>query len=67
MDLSNIRIGTASAGLQIEGSPRPNNWSEWVAKDGTTPHPTTDHWRRWREDNQLMSELGLQIARVGVE
>lgn len=67
MDLSNIRIGTASAGLQIEGSPRPNNWSEWVAKDGTTPHPTTDHWRRWREDNQLMSDLGLQIARVGVE
>ncbi|MGJ4069858.1 hypothetical protein ACN4DJ_01765 [Corynebacterium macclintockiae] len=43
MDLSNIRIGTASAGLQIEGSPRPNNWSEWVAKDGTTrtPPPTT--------------------------
>lgn len=38
-----------------------------IAKDGTTPHPTTDHWRRWREDNQLMSDLGLQVARVGVE
>lgn len=34
---------------------------------GASPHPTTDHWNRWEEDNQLMSDLGLQIARVSVE
>lgn len=66
-----MRIGTASAGLQIEGSPRPSNWTKWAdggnVKDGTTLEPTTDHWKRWREDNQLMAELEFPIARVGVE
>ncbi|WJY67054.1 glycoside hydrolase family 1 protein [Corynebacterium auris] len=69
--LGGMKIGTASAGLQIEGSPQPSNWSEWAAAgniaDGTTPEPTTDHWRRWREDNELMERLEYPIARVGVE
>ncbi|WP_019193684.1 glycoside hydrolase family 1 protein [Corynebacterium timonense] len=69
--LNGLRIGTASAGLQIEGSPQPSNWTEWAAAgtiaDGTTPDPTTDHWRRWREDNELMERLEYPIARVGVE
>lgn len=64
-------IGTASASMQIEGSVPPSNWSQWAARgkvaDGTTPHPATDHWRRWKEDNQLMQQLGLRIARVSVE
>lgn len=69
--MSGLRIGTASAPVQIEGSLPPTNWHRWAAQghiaDGSTPEPTTDHWRRWREDNQLMGELGLQCARIGVE
>lgn len=69
--LNGMRIGTASAGLQIEGSPRPSNWTQWAnaghIKDGTSLHPTTDHWTRWREDNELMAELEFSIVRIGVE
>src|SRR5699024_6856203 len=32
-----------------------------------TPARATDHWNRWREDNDLMSDLNLQIARIGLE
>lgn len=64
-------IGTASASAQIEGAMPPSNWTRWAEQgrvvDGTSPNPSTDHWRRWAEDNALMSELGLQIARVSVE
>ncbi|MCI5825411.1 MAG: family 1 glycosylhydrolase [Arcanobacterium sp.] len=67
----NFAIGTASAALQIEGHLPPSNWDAWAGrgevKDGTTPQRTTGHWERWREDNALMSELGLQIARISVE
>lgn len=66
-----FQIGTASAAMQIEGSMPPSNWSRWAMQgrvvDGTSPNPTTDHWRRWQEDNQLMQDLALQIARVSVE
>lgn len=66
-----IALGTASAALQIEGSMPENPWNGWArtghVKDGSSPNPTTDHWVRWREDNELMGSLGLQIARIGVE
>ena len=64
-------IGTASSSAQIEGSMPPSNWTRWAAEgnvvDGSSPNPTSDHWVRWREDNELMGDLGLQIARVSVE
>ena len=65
-------IGTATAALQIEGGDRNNNWYDWASlpgtiKDGTTPLRATDHWRRWREDTELMATLGLQVYRMGVE
>ncbi|HHW82650.1 MAG TPA: glycoside hydrolase family 1 protein [Actinomycetales bacterium] len=69
--LRGILLGTASAALQIEGNLPRTNWHDWAAAgniaDGTTPHPTTDHWQRWRDDNALMQELGLQIARISIE
>ncbi|WP_260620005.1 glycoside hydrolase family 1 protein [Corynebacterium anserum] len=64
-------IGTSSASTQIEGTMPPSNWTRWAEQgrvvDGTSPNPTTDHWVRWEEDNQLMQSLELQIARVSVE
>ncbi|MGI0541903.1 glycoside hydrolase family 1 protein [Corynebacterium aquatimens] len=71
MPLNGLRIGTASAGLQIEGSAKPSNWSQWAEEgniaDETGVNPTTDHWIRWKEDNKIMQELEFPIARVGVE
>lgn len=71
LPLNGLRIGTASAPLQIEGSLPPTNWHRWAEQghiaDGSTPDPTTDHWHRWREDNQLMQDLHLQTARIGIE
>ncbi|TBW22254.1 glycoside hydrolase family 1 protein [Arcanobacterium bovis] len=65
-------IGTGSAALQIEGSLPRSTWHVWAetpgkVADGTSPNPTTDHWNRWREDNQLMADLNFQTARIGVD
>ncbi|HRV69827.1 MAG TPA: family 1 glycosylhydrolase [Marmoricola sp.] len=70
--IGDLMIGTATAALQIEGGDRNNNWYDWASlpgtiKDGTTPLRATDHWRRWREDTELMATLGLQVYRMGVE
>lgn len=67
-----LLIGTATASLQIEGGDRNNNWYDWASlpgtiKDGSTPLRATDHWNRWREDTELMAELGLQVYRMSVE
>lgn len=69
--LSALRIGVASAAMQVAGSMSPSNWSEWAkrghVRDGTSPNLTTDHWNRWREDNRIMADLGLQICRMSIE
>ena len=69
--LNGLLIGTASAATQIEGGDTNNNWYEWAQgpniADGSTPFRANDHWNRWREDNELMSELGFPIARIGLE
>ena len=72
VDLRGLLIGTASAAGQIEGGDENNDWFDWAREpgniaDGSTPLRATDHWNRWREDNELMASLGLPIARIGVE
>lgn len=67
-----LLIGVATAATQIEGGDRNNNWYDWAqlpgtVADGSTPLRATDHWRRWREDTELMAELGLQCYRMSVE
>ncbi|MFC5369658.1 glycoside hydrolase family 1 protein [Arcanobacterium bovis] len=67
-----FKIGTASAAVQIEGDLPRTNWHAWAEKpgsikDGTSPEPATGHWKRWREDNALMQELHLQIARISLD
>lgn len=72
VDLRGLLIGTASAALQIEGGDDNNDWAEWAREpgtiaDGSSPLRATDHWNRWREDNELMGSLRLPIARIGLE
>ncbi|MDK6685546.1 family 1 glycosylhydrolase, partial [Escherichia coli] len=64
VDLRGLLIGTASAAGQIEGGDENNDWFDWAREpgniaDGSTPLRATDHWNRWREDNELMASLGL--------
>lgn len=64
-------MGTASASAQIEGGEVGNCWNDFYHRglihDNTNPAVADDHYARYKEDTMLMSEMGLQIARIGVE
>ena len=64
-------MGVSTASMQIEGGELDTNWNDWYArgfiKDGTNPATGNDHWIKWREDTEIMCELGLQIYRFSVE
>ena len=64
-------LGAASAATQIEGGDRNNSWYDWYEKgrihDGSSPAVANDHYARWREDADLMAELGIETYRFGVE
>ena len=64
-------LGTATAATQIEGGSRNNNWYDWYRrgyiKDDADPAAATEHLKRWREDLELMSGMGIQCYRFGVE
>ena len=66
-----LLLGTATAATQIEGGDENNNWARFAAegkvKDGTTPVRAADHYVRFREDIDLMAEMGMQIYRFGIE
>ena len=66
-----LLLGTATAATQIEGGDENNHWARFAAegkvKDGTTPVRADDHYARFKEDIDLMEEMGLQIYRFGIE
>ena len=66
-----LLLGSATAATQIEGGDENNNWarfaSEGKVKDGSSPVTADDHYNRFREDIDLMAEMGLQIYRFGIE
>ena len=66
-----LLLGSATAATQIEGGDENNNWARFAAegkvKDGSTPVRADDHYNRFREDIDLMAEMGLQIYRFGIE
>ena len=69
----NFLWGAATAAHQIEGSPLadgagPSIWTRFAHTPGMTFNGDTgdvacDHYRRWRDDVQLMRTLGLQAYR----
>lgn len=72
IDLGGLRIGAATAAVQIEGGDTGNQWHAFAERPGriaddSTPTPATEHWTRWREDTALLAELGLQVYRLGIE
>lgn len=66
-----LLLGSATAATQIEGGDENNNWARFAAegkvKDGSSPVTADDHYRRFREDIDLMAEMGLKIYRFGIE
>lgn len=66
-----IQLGVASAATQIEGGNVAHTWSDWAQKghikDGASPARADDHWKRFREDIDLMAELGIRVYRLSVE
>lgn len=74
MDFSipeNLLLGVSTASMQIEGGQVNANWNNWYAQghihDGTDPATGNNHWEVWREDTELMSQMGLQLYRFSLE
>ena len=66
-----LLLGVSSAAAQIEGGSENNNWYDWYRqghiKDGSDPSTSVSHYARWREDLSLMSAMGVQCCRMGIE
>ncbi len=68
----NLLLGTATAATQIEGGDTNNSWYEWAKlpgkiADGTSPVRAVDHYKKVKQDTELMAKMGMQIYRLGLE
>jgi len=64
---SNFNWGSATAAHQIEGN-NTNNWSSFEERTGIEKSAKAcEHWQRWREDFNLLSELGVDSYRFSIE
>ena len=66
-----LLMGVSTAATQIEGGEVNSNWNDWDRQgritDGTDPAKDNDHWIAWQEDTRLLSQMGMQIYRFGLE
>lgn len=66
-----LLLGVATAATQIEGGDTNNSWYDWYRQgyihDGSDPSVANEHYRLFREDTELLGELGIQCYRFGVE
>jgi beta-glucosidase len=58
--------GTATSTTQIEGH-IDNEWTDFVARDGSTCGIACDSYHRYAEDIQWMGKLGVNTYRTGIE
>src|SRR5947207_721256 len=68
--------GAATSAYQVEGSPLadgagPSNWHRFAhtpgrIRNGDTGDVACDHYRRFRDDVRLMSDLGLGAYRLSL-
>ena len=76
MSIMNFLWGTATAAYQIEGAwnedgKGESNWDRWSHTpgkilDGGTGDVAVDHYHRWREDVDLMQQIGLTAYRFSI-
>jgi beta-glucosidase len=58
--------GTATSTTQIEGH-IDNEWTDFVARDGSTCRIACDSYHRYVEDIEWMGKLGVNTYRTGIE
>ena len=59
--------GTATAAHQIEGN-QSNNWTDFEERTGKERSgEACDHWNLWRDDFDLLSEMGVNSYRFSIE
>jgi beta-glucosidase len=58
--------GTATSPTQVEGHIE-NEWTNFIAQDGGHCRVACDHYHRYPEDIGLMSRLGVNAYRFGIE
>ena len=59
--------GTATAAHQIEGN-QSNNWTDFEQKTGKERSgEACDHWNLWRDDFNLLSDIGVNSYRFSIE
>jgi beta-glucosidase len=66
-----FRWGVATSALQIEGSLEadgrgPSIWDDFAGVGGETVGDACDHYRRWREDVDLIASLGVGAYRFSI-
>jgi beta-glucosidase len=61
--------GAATSSYQTEGNNSNSDWWEWEQKGKTKDKSgvACDYWNRWREDHELLSELGVNSFRLSLE
>ena len=70
----NFLWGAASAAAQIEGAwdedgRTPSVWdtmSDWKVNKNENPHTACDHYHHWKEDVEIMKNLGLKAYRFSI-
>ena len=66
-----LLLGAATAATQIEGGDRNNNWARFADEgkiyDKSTPVRACDHYRRFKEDIDMMADMGIEVYRFGIE
>ena len=66
-----LLLGAATAATQIEGGDENNNWARFAKEgkvyDKTTPVRACDHYNRFKQDIDLMADMGIEIYRFGIE
>ena len=69
--LHGMLLGVASAATQIEGDCKNTNWYDWYLKgkimDNSNPDNANKHYQFYKEDALLMKDMGIQVARIGIE
>lgn len=61
--------GAATSAYQVEGGNSNSDWWEWE-KQGRADNESgqaCDYWNRWKEDHDLLTELGINTFRLSIE
>jgi beta-glucosidase len=68
---ASLKLGSATASLQIEGGDENNSWYRFSrsgkTKDGKDSFVACDHWNRVDEDIALMKAMNLDCYRLSLE